>query len=459
MLNLPQSFIDKYRMLLGSEADSFFKSLSNDPQKGFRINSLKRKSEMLKDVDCSHPIPFIKDGYYGSVRGHSLAHQAGYVYSQDISAMYVGQVVNAQPGEVILDLCAAPGGKSTHIAQQLQNQGLLVSNEINHKRASILVENMERFGPKNVIILNEDPVNIAKKLTYQFDKIVVDAPCSGEGMFRKDHQAIQYWNAKYPAECATRQKNILAEAIKMLKPGGELIYSTCTFSPEEDEQIVSWLIENYPFKLVEIPKYEGMDAGRPDFANNNPELIKAVRLMPHHFKGEGQFIAKLQLEENTSLEVPNKKKHRKDKRINQVTTEQFHLWQQTINSIGSDWMNVNRQDLKVFNNHLYYYHHDWPDIFSMKYMRPGIYLGEFKKKRFEPSYELALTLDPLQTTSTVEVTEEQWERYLHGETLSVNNNYHRGWVLLTCNGVAFSFGKVVGNTIKNFIPKGIRFIK
>lgn len=458
MLKLPQSFIDKYQMLLGEEANSFFQSLSNEPQKGFRINSLKKNDEPLKEIDLSHPISFIKNGYYGTIQGHSLVHQAGYVYSQDISAMYVGQVVNAKPGEKILDLCAAPGGKSTHIAQQLQNKGLLVSNEINHKRASILVENMERFGSKNVIVLNEDPSHIARNLAGQFDKVVVDAPCSGEGMFRKDHQAVKYWNSDYPAECAARQKKILAEAVKTLKPGGELIYSTCTFSPEEDEQIVNWLIENYSFQLVEIPKYEGMDSGRPEFAGNNPELIKTVRLMPHHFRGEGQFVAKLRLKTKLTGTLEKKyHKNRKGKQTFQLTNEQFSLWQKTITPISDEWVKVHRQDLKVFNNHLYYYYHDWPDIFSMKYMRPGIYLGEFKTKRFEPSYGLALTLTPSHTDSKVEVTMDQWERYLHGETITVRDNSHQGWVLLTCNGIAFSFGKVVGNTVKNFIPKGIRF--
>ena len=177
MLKLPQDFIEKYQTLLGDEAEAFFKSLDEDVQKGFRINSLKPHADHLQ-IDTSHPIPFIKDGYYGTVSGRSLAHQAGYVYSQDISAMYVGQVVDAQPGETVLDLCAAPGGKSTHIAQQLNNQGLLVSNEINHKRASILVENLERFGAKNVIILNEDPSHLAQNLKQRFEKVVVYAPCS-----------------------------------------------------------------------------------------------------------------------------------------------------------------------------------------------------------------------------------------------------------------------------------------
>ena len=455
MLKLPQDFIEKYQTLLGDEAEAFFKSLYEDVQKGFRVNSLKPHADHLQ-IDTLHPIPFIEDGYYGTVSGRSLAHQAGYVYSQDISAMYVGQVVDAQPGETVLDLCAAPGGKSTHIAQQLNNQGLLVSNEINHKRASILVENLERFGAKNVIILNEDPAHIAQNLKYRFDKVVVDAPCSGEGMFRKDHNAIKYWHRDYPAECAARQRKILADALQTLKPGGELIYSTCTFSPEEDEQIVSWLLTTYPeLELIEIPKFEGMDAGQPDFADGNPELTKTVRLMPHHFKGEGQFVAKLHL--NGQLQkVKTKKKNRKQNQ-SQLTADQFELWQQTINHITDEWADVKRSNFKVFNNHLYYFDRNWPDIFAMKYMRPGLYLGEFKKKRFEPSYNLALTLNPDEGTTKVELSMDQWEKYMHGETVTLSNPGSNGWTLLTCEGVGFAFGKVVGSTGKNCMPTGLRF--
>lgn len=457
MLNLPQEFINKYQNLLGDEASEFFESLNEDAQKGFRVNSLKFKNQDL-GLDLSHQIPFIDNGYYGEINGHSLAHQAGYVYSQDVSAMYVGQVVDAHPGETVLDLCAAPGGKSTHIAQQLQNQGLLVSNEINHKRASILVENLERFGAKNTIILNEDPANIAKNLKGQFDKIVVDAPCSGEGMFRKDHNAVKYWHRDYPAECAARQKKILADAIQTLKPGGELIYSTCTFSPEEDEQIVTWILENYPdFELLSIPKFEGMDAGRPEFSDGNPELEKTVRLMPHHFKGEGQFVAKLKLKDTAEKKIKNKKKKNKKGNRSQLTNEQFELWQQTINKISNEWQEVKRNDLKVFNNHLYYYDHSWPDIFTMKYMRPGLYLGEFKKNRFEPSYNLALTLNPEQVVAKVNFSMDQWEKYMHGETVTLSQQAKNGWNQLVCENIGFAFGKVVGTTVKNFIPKGLRF--
>ncbi len=456
MLQLPKDFIEKYKKLLENEAQSFFDSLNEDTQKAFRINSLKLN---YKDISMSlgEPIPFINNGYYGQIHGKSLEHQSGYVYSQDVSAMYVGQVVNAKPGEFILDLCAAPGGKSTHIAQQLNNEGLLVSNEINHKRAEILVENLERFGAKNVIILNESPENISQNFPPIFDKIIVDAPCSGEGMFRKNHDAIKYWHKDYPNECSVRQKNILSDVIKVLKPGGELIYSTCTFAPEEDEQVVQWILDNYrTLRLANIEKCDGMDAGRPDFANGNPELVKCVRLMPHHFKGEGQFIAKF--ESTEPQKVIKKKKRKRNKQNNfQLNKTEFELWRQFIKPFSDDLANQNIDNFKVFNNHLYFYKNDWPDISKLKFMRPGLYLGEFKKKRFEPSYALALTLNPEHTNKKIEFTNDQWAKYLRGETVNIDVQVMNGWYLLTCNQKAFSFGKVVNGIVKNFIPKKIRF--
>lgn len=455
-MKLPEDFINKYKILLKDQADDFFKSLDHDVEKGFRLNSLKYE---FKNVEYSldSPIPFIKNGYYGAIQGNSLEHQSGYVYSQDISAMYVGEVVDAQEGDKVLDLCAAPGGKSTHIAQQLKNSGLLVSNEINHKRAEILVENLERFGAHNVIILNEEPVNIAKTFTSFFDKVVVDAPCSGEGMFRKDHNAVKYWHKNYPTECAIRQKQILTEAIKTLKPGGELIYSTCTFAPEEDEQVVEWILKNYPeFELVDIPKYAGMDAGNPDFGNGNLELTKTVRLMPHHFKGEGQFVAKLKLKEKI---IETKKAKKKGKNSLNITNEQLQYFEKLTNELGTTWPKISKKDLKVYDNHLYLYKQDWPDISKLKFMRPGIYLGEFKKKRFEPSYALALALSPLEVERKITISKEQWEIYMTGQTLQIEQSLPNGWYLLICEEKGFSFGKLVGNTIKNFIPKGLRFRK
>ena len=319
-MDLPKDFIEKYQNLLGDEAEDFLASLDEKSVIGFRLNPLKRHYKDV-DYDLTASVPFSQDGFIGKVSGRSLEHQAGYVYSQDLSAMYVAAVANAQPGDKVLDLCAAPGGKSTQLAEQLNNQGLLVSNEINTKRAKILAENMERIGAKNVIITNESPDNLAKVFKGYFDKIVVDAPCSGEGMFRKDHSAVKYWHKDYPDECAHRQKLILEEAMKMLKTGGELVYSTCTFAPEEDEQIVAWLLENYDLTLEPINKYDGMDSGRPEFADGNKDLDKTIRLITQYFEGDGQFLAKVKCN-GEAARVVKKKTKKKKKSKNNATDKQ-----------------------------------------------------------------------------------------------------------------------------------------
>ncbi|WP_282709013.1 RsmB/NOP family class I SAM-dependent RNA methyltransferase [Ligilactobacillus sp. Marseille-Q7487] len=457
-MQLPSEFINKYQNLLGTaEAEEFLASFTGKVQKGFRLNPLKEDFTNVR-YSLKEPVEYVKTGYYGEVSGRSLEHQAGYVYSQDLSAMYVAEITDALPGQTVLDLCAAPGGKSTHLAGMMANQGLLVSNEINRKRAAILAENIERTGAWNTIVLNEDPASLAKQFIEFFDKIVVDAPCSGEGMFRKDPDAIGYWTPDYPAKCAKRQREILSEAMKMLKPGGQLVYSTCTFAPEEDEQIVSWLIATYPYlKIVELPRYQGMDAGRPEFSDGNPNLAGTIRLMPHHFRGEGHFIAKLQDTRVLDLApVKKKKRNKKGTNNNQLNAEQFKLWQDFAQA---NLLNCNfvKKDLKCYGDYLYLYPDNLPDLSSLKFMRPGLLLGVFKKKRFEPSYTFALALSTKHAKNVLEVSLEQWQSYVEGNPLILNESLKNGWYLLICEHKPFSFGKVVGNNVKNFFPKALRF--
>lgn len=220
--------------MLGQEAQAFFESFEQPAISGFRTNPLKEGQ-----IAFDNPIPDMPWSYYGKVSGKSPEHVTGLVYSQEPAAQVVGQVASPEKGMKVLDLAAAPGGKSTHLLSYLDNTGLLVSNEISSKRAKILAENIERFGARNVVVTNESADRLAKIFPAYFDMIVLDAPCSGEGMFRKDPDAIQYWSKDYPAQCASLQREILESALTMLAPYGQLIYSTCTWSPEENEEIVS----------------------------------------------------------------------------------------------------------------------------------------------------------------------------------------------------------------------------
>ena len=434
MMILKKDFIEKYTRLLAAEAPAFFETFEKEPVSAFRTNPLKEAQQDFMDK-----IPNMLWSYYGKVSGKSPEHVTGLVYSQEPAAQIVGQVASPQKGMKVLDLAAAPGGKSTHLLSYLENTGLLVSNEISSKRAKILVENIERFGARNVVVTNESAERLAKVFSAYFDMIVLDAPCSGEGMFRKDPAAIDYWDASYPAQCAQLQREILVSAMDMLAPAGQLIYSTCTWSPEENEEIVSWLLENYDLELVPIDKINGMvdGIGYPETA----------RMYPQHFKGEGQFVAKFR-----SL-AESSRKTIKPRKTN-LNREQSQLWQ--------DFCKENLQTsfdgfLQVFGDQLYLLPHGLPDLSTLRIARNGLHLGTFKKKRFEPSFALGLTLTSNEVVRRVEISEADFIQYAAGNTVSVPLDLPNGWYQVAIKGNGLGFAKVVSGVLKNNFPKGLRF--
>ena len=460
MLQLPEEFIEKYRRLLGDEAPAFLASFDQSSHSGFRVNPLKAAPTATIDKATGR-VPYVPTGYYGTVDGKSLDHVTGAIYSQEPSAMYVGEVVDPQPGERVLDLCAAPGGKTTHLVAKMKDTGLLVANEIFRKRAMVLAENLERWGTRSTVVMNESPADLEEQFSHFFDRILVDAPCSGEGMFRKEPAGIEYWNPDYPAECANRQRKILASAMRMLKPGGILVYSTCTFAPEEDEQNLAWLLATYPdLKTVPIKKYPGMDDGRPDWADNNPALADAVRLFPHHITGEGHFIAKLQNGEPAAgaAPVPAKRRRKKKRRhqqrfgLDKAAQAEFAAVRDALQP------GYEPKRLLTFGDQLYALPAGMPaDPAGMTILRPGLHLGTFKKNRFEPALAWALANDPATCPTTLALAHDQWRQYVHGDVVTVESGHPNGWYLLTCDGFATGFGKLVGTTVKNFYPKGLRF--
>ncbi|MFD0897888.1 RsmF rRNA methyltransferase first C-terminal domain-containing protein [Loigolactobacillus binensis] len=450
---LPEGFAAKYQQLLGAEAAPFLASFQKVGYKGFRLNPLKPNYQAVH-LDLHQPVPQTKWGYYGAVKGRQVDHQAGYVYSQEPSAMLVGAVAAPQPGERVLDLCAAPGGKTTHLAGFMRQQGLLVANEIMPKRAKILAENVERFGITNAVITNETPARLAQHFPSFFDRILVDAPCSGEGMFRKDPGAKKYWTPEYPLDCAKRQREILKATMQMLRPGGELIYSTCTFSPEEDEQIVAWLLQNYAVSVVPIKRGPGMSAGRPEWADHNPALAGTLRLFPHLFAGEGHFMAKLRLATNDAAPVtvkPAKTKRHSKRVLPALTKEQQALWQDFAQTT---LLTTQYAHLLVHREHLF----AQPEavvLQGLKVVRPGLPLGEFKRNRFEPAYALALTLNTAK--QVLALTAAEYTKYVHGETFTTTTP-GKGWYLLRYQEKTVGFGKLTNGTMKNFFPKGLRFV-
>lgn len=433
-MQFPDGFVKKYEAILGDEARAFLASFDEEPISAFRTNP-------LKEVQMNFPnaIPHTPWGHYGKISGKSIEHVTGLVYSQEPAAQMVAQVAQPKPGMKVLDLAAAPGGKSTQLAAYLAGKGLLVSNEISSKRSKILVENMERFGATNVVVTNESADHLAKVFKGYFDLIVLDAPCSGEGMFRKQPDAMDYWSVDYPSQCASLQREILADAVTMLADGGRLVYSTCTWAPEENEEIINWLLDNYDFELIPIEHINGMVPGI--------DLPETARMYPNHFKGEGQFVAHLQF-----------KGHNQAPKFKPVKTnlsrEQLTLWQEFEKKHLKAGLNG---FLQTFGDQLYLLPNMLPDLSKVKIARNGLHLGTFKKKRFEPSFALGLALKPSQVKQALEIDQKAFKKYVAGETIQLEETLPNGWYQVLVEGNGLGFAKVTGNTLKNYFPKGLRF--
>ncbi|PMD70741.1 RsmF rRNA methyltransferase first C-terminal domain-containing protein [Companilactobacillus nuruki] len=447
-VDLSEDFKTKYRDLMGERAEKLFSAIENDSQEAFRLNPLKPD---YKNVSYSldNPIEYSPIGFFGNINGNSIDHLSGYVYSQEPSAMYVTEILNPTENDKVLDLCAAPGSKTTYIASKMDSQGLLVSNEINDKRARVLSSNIERMGIKNTIVTNNSPKDFEKKFNNFFDKVLIDAPCSGEGMFRKDPESVKYWSLDYVEQCANRQRHILDSAYKLLNKGGAMVYSTCTFSPEENEQNVAWFLKQYPdMHLVPVKKYSGMEDAKPEWGDNNPELVKALRMFPDKFNGEGHFMCKLikdgDPEEN------------KERQINDgLKKEDFGFVQKfsKANLTGLEKINW----LKI-SDFLYQAASLDNRFKGLHILRNGLKLGEFKKNRFEPDIAWILALKPDELKTIYELNQQQFERYLHGESVILNDqpDFDNKWIGLSYQNKLFSWGRYSNRQIKNVYPKGLR---
>ena len=355
-MKFPSDFIEKYKDLLGAEAEEFFTSFDQEAVSAYRINPLKKQQK-----DYPDPIPGTPWGHYGKISGKSSDHATGLVYSQEPAAQMVAQVAAPSKGSRVLDLAAAPGGKSTHLLSYLDNTGLLVSNEINFKRSKVLVENIERFGAKNVVVTNTSADKLAKVFKNYFDMIVFDGPCSGEGMFRKGNNEIKNWQQKGSEPYAKLQREIVDDAIKLLAPGGMLLYSTCTFSPEENEQVIEYLLEkNEDLSLVPMKMCEGFDHGHPEWTLTGREDIKqCIGLWPHKIKGEGHFLALLKKADG---EQPTFK-YEKIKKV-KLTPETEEFFKNCKMDI--DWSHVREHQGKLF-----YLKEDIPEMKKVRVLRKG----------------------------------------------------------------------------------------
>ena len=509
---LPGAFVEKMEKLLGSDAETFFKSYDAERKFGLRVNPLKLENGEILDPESPlgvylqglPKVPWAKEGFYYEAEmrpGRHPFHETGAYYIQEPSAMSVAEALAPGPGERILDLCAAPGGKSTHLAGKMGGKGLLVCNEIHPARAKILSQNIERLGVGNAVVTNMDPFQLAPAFPEFFDGIVVDAPCSGEGMFRKDENARNEWSPDHVKQCAGLQDGILDCAAKMLKDGGRIAYSTCTFSPEENEQRVARFLSRHPeFSVIRPAIAEYFSAGHPEWADGNPELEKTVRIWPHMADGEGHFLALLVKGENGWDPVPEeigslcektgaecaetvadeivvsgkrKKSGKKDSRRDgqkngrgredaalSEAVSAFRMFEKE-NLKDSESLESGKRFL-LFGENLYLVPEQMPDLKGLKVLRPGLHLGTSKKDRFEPSHALALFLKRENVKQAVEVgTEDLALRYLRGETLRAEDFEDKeipakGWVLVTTGGMSLGFAKAAGGMLKNHYPKGLR---
>lgn len=459
---LPDAFLTRMKEQLGAEYNAFLGSYNSERTYGLRYNPLKLdKESFLKIMPFTlREIPWAEEGFYYEASqqpGKSIFHDTGAFYIQEPSAMAVVAALGPKPGERILDLCAAPGGKSTHIAGRMRGKGLLVSNEIVPSRAKILSQNIERMGVSNCVVCREEPKKLAEYFPSFFDRVLVDAPCSGEGMFRKDDVAINEWSPENVSMCAARQRDILEHAARMVCAGGVMVYSTCTFSVEENENVIDAFVKAHP-----------------EFSLENTE-----RLWPHLIEGEGHFVARLRKagereQENrlyrTVAEEPAKgRKNGKEKAGNQgrdkckirengTTSKQlcenFLYNDLSLTKAGVERLLKERM-LFNFGEALYLIPEQMIPLKGLHVERPGLQLGLCEKDRFKPSHALALYLHPEEVRSHYEMTLEQAERYVRGETFAVESE-RKGWYLMSVQGCSVGFGKAAGGQMKNHYPKGLR---
>ncbi|MCD7729016.1 MAG: RsmB/NOP family class I SAM-dependent RNA methyltransferase [Clostridia bacterium] len=419
-MNLPQDFLNRMQARLGGSYSQFLSSYDKPAVRGIRVNSLKISAEEYKKISpfAVAPVPWEKDGFYITEEkpGKFIEHAAGLYYVQEPSAMCAAPLLQADGGNV-LDLCSAPGGKGTQLAQAMAGSGTLFLNEINFSRAKILSQNVERLGVRNAVVTVASPAALVENYAGCFDKILVDAPCSGEGMFKKEQAAVTEWSTENVKMCAERQRDILRSADKLLRGGGMLVYSTCTFAEEEDE----WQIENF---LA---------------SHKNYKLVKEEKLYPHEVAGEGHFAAlliKCDGERDDFTPAPVLKDKAKEK---------------IYRSFESDFLKEKFGNLCLVGDTLYSLPQGMP-LPKVQTLRAGVRLGDFEKGRFVPSHSLAMCMGK---TDGIALDEKAAADYLNGLTVSCPIS-SSGWKVATYKGYPLGWCKCSGGMAKNHYPKGLR---
>jgi len=471
---LPGDFLKRMEGLLGAEYAQFLQCYTQPAVNGLRVNTLKVVPDAFKSISpfALQAIPWCASGFQlqsegipaNLVPGKHPLHAAGVYYLQDPSAMAVAEILAPEPGELVLDLTAAPGGKATHLAALMGNEGQLVTNEIHPQRVWTLAENLERCGVRNAVVLQETPQRLAAHFNAMFDKVLVDAPCSGEGMFRKSAEARQAWSAELVQSCAARQLSILRSAAEMVRPGGFLLYSTCTFAPEENECVLNAFLKRSDpigsrFEIVKIKDFPGFSRGQSSWIDNisdakAPPLERTVRLWPHHQAGEGHFIALMQ---------------RKAVYMKISTTAYPVQLKESVRKLAGQFCQDNLKEgfpinrLTTQGSYLYLVPNKLPNLDGLRVIHPGWWVGVVQKNRVEPSHALGMGLQPHQAlrNAVFPLNSPQVLAYLHGESVQVDGP--EGWTLFTIQeigtGLCFplGWGKLSQGVLKNRYPRGLRW--
>lgn len=447
-------------MLLGEEYPAYLDSFEQKPFNGLRANTAKITAETWKELSPweLRPVPWISNGFYYEETerlSKDPYYYAGLYYLQEPSAMTPASRLPVEPGDMVLDLCAAPGGKSTELGAKLKGKGMLVANDISNSRAKALLKNLELLGIENICVTSESPEKLETAFPEFFDKILVDAPCSGEGMFRKDPDMVKSWMEHGPEYYANIQKEITSHAVEMLKPGGYLLYSTCTFARCEDEEVIEYLLEQYPeLELQPLEPFEG--------ASDGIGLSGCIRLFPHKLQGEGHFLALLHKKETGGTDSGSEKKGETAAAKASGKAAKFLEKEPGL----AEFLQLVKKPLdlsriRIKQDCVYYLPVGFPENARLRYLRTGLFLGELKKGRFEPGQALAMALKEQEFATTISFSrqDDRVIRYLKGETIFLHEGEIsvKGWCLVCVDGYSLGFAKGNGMTLKNKYYPGWRW--
>jgi NOL1/NOP2/sun family putative RNA methylase len=455
--DFPEEFAARMRALLPEEHAAFFSALAA-PATGLRVNTLRLEPEDFVRISPFRlePLGFPPEGFLlgaGERPGRHPYHAAGLYYLQDPGAMAVGALLDPRPGERVLDLAAAPGGKTTHLAARMRDRGVLLANDVQPVRARELAGNLERCGVRGALVTSEAADRLADRFGAWFDRVLLDAPCSGESMFHKSRAARLEWSPAAVAGCARRQGGLMSEAARLVRPGGLLVYSTCTFAPEENECVVARFLADHPdFEAEALPAVPGALAADPGWAPEGmrrPEIARALRLWPHRVPGAGHFVAGLRRGGGGEPTAPGRAASPPVPRAALAALEEF-----LRDAVAGGAVTVDR--LALHGEELFQIPEAAPSLERLRAVRPGWWLGSVRKGRFEPSHTLALGLRAGEARRTLELAADgpEVDRYLRGETLTADGE--KGWLLVTVDGFPLGWGKRVGATVKNHYPRGLR---